>query len=156
LSITDRQLKAFPQEILNFQDLQILENWWDGNDISKIDLSNNEIPSIPEQIGTQEFIVWFNIQNNKLQAVPNELFVLKQIKFLDLSYNLIKSIPESLGQAETLVEFHAAGNLLTELPRSIGNLRNLEVLDLKRNKIAFLPVEFGCLAKLLKLDLEEN
>jgi len=51
---------------------------------------------------------------------------------------------------------YVAGNMLTELPHSIGDLKNLEILDLKRNKISFLPVEFGCLTKILKLDLEEN
>lgn len=56
----------------------------------------------------------------------------------------------------TLVEFHAAGNALTLLPASIKNLENLEILDLKKNKLQKLPVEFGCLSKLLKLDLEEN
>ncbi len=78
------------------------------------------------------------------------------MKFLDISYNKIKILPESLGMANLLVEFHFAGNLLEELPKSISDLKNLEILDGKRNKLLFLPVEFGCLPKLLKLDLEEN
>ncbi|CDW80826.1 leucine-rich repeat-containing protein 40-like [Stylonychia lemnae] len=156
LIIADRQLKAFPGEILNFQELQIGDNWWEGFDLQKIDLSNNEITSIPEEISAQEFITWFNIQNNKLEEVPAGLFAIKTLKFLDISYNKLKIIPESIAACQALVELHIAGNMLTELPHSIGDLKNLEILDLKRNKINFLPVEFGCLTRLLKLDLEEN
>jgi hypothetical protein len=29
------------------------ENWWDGYDLIKVDISNNLIPEIPEEIGEQ-------------------------------------------------------------------------------------------------------
>lgn len=50
LIVQNRQLKLFPQEILRFQDLQVIENWWDGCELTKVDLSNNEIGDIPESI----------------------------------------------------------------------------------------------------------
>ena len=87
LTLTDKQLKLFPEEILKFQDLQVIENWWEGVPLTKVDLSNNEIPSVPEEIATQEEIAWLNLSNNKLPSVPNALFSLKLLKFLDLSYN---------------------------------------------------------------------
>jgi len=44
-------LKVFPSELPNFADMTIPgENWWDGYDLTKIDLTNNEIPSIPEDL----------------------------------------------------------------------------------------------------------
>ena len=52
LTISDKQLKNFPDEILKFEDLQVLENWWEGMPLTKIDLTNNEIPSIPEEIAS--------------------------------------------------------------------------------------------------------
>lgn len=39
-------------DIVNFQDLKLIENWWEANPLVKIDLSNNEIESVPEEIGT--------------------------------------------------------------------------------------------------------
>ena len=65
----------------------MIENWWEGVPLTKVDLSNNEIPSVPEEIATQEEIAWLNLSNNKLPSVPNALFSLKLLKFLDLSYN---------------------------------------------------------------------
>jgi Leucine-rich repeat (LRR) protein len=78
--------------------------------LTKIDMSNNEIPSIPDEIGSQEEIGWLNMSNNKLQALPNTLFSLKMIKFLDVSYNQISVISEALGGAHSLVELRIAGN----------------------------------------------
>jgi hypothetical protein len=52
LTVCDRALKAFPDEILKFEDLQVIENWWEGCPLTKIDLSNNEIPSVPEEVAT--------------------------------------------------------------------------------------------------------
>ena len=39
LSLQARGLKVFPMEIVNFQDLNLGENWWDGFDLNKVDLS---------------------------------------------------------------------------------------------------------------------
>jgi hypothetical protein len=52
LTVCDRALKAFLDEILKFEDLQVIENWWEGCPLTKIDLSNNEIPSVPEEVAT--------------------------------------------------------------------------------------------------------
>jgi|LauGreDrversion4_2_1035121.scaffolds.fasta_scaffold204179_3 hypothetical protein len=52
LIVSDKQLKKFPDEILKFEDLQVLENWWEGMPLTKIDLTNNEIPAIPEEIAS--------------------------------------------------------------------------------------------------------
>jgi len=41
----------FPADLPNFADMTIPgENWWDGNDLIKVDLSNNLISDIPEEI----------------------------------------------------------------------------------------------------------
>ena len=52
LSLNGRSLKAFPAEILNLQNLNLIDNWWDGNELTKIDLSNNQIETIPDDIGS--------------------------------------------------------------------------------------------------------
>ena len=78
--------------------------------MTKIDLSNNEIPSVPEEVATQEEIIWFNISNNKLAAVPHALFSLKALKFLDFSYNQLTVLSEALGMAHTLLELRIGGN----------------------------------------------
>ena len=43
-------LAAFPMDLCKIHELQLCENWWDANPLVKVDLSNNEIDSIPEEI----------------------------------------------------------------------------------------------------------
>ena len=63
------------------------ENWWDGYDLTKIDVSNNEISEIPEELAKQEFVNHLNLNTNFLKKLPNSLFTMKSLKFLDISYN---------------------------------------------------------------------
>lgn len=63
------------------------ENWWDGYDLTKVDVSNNEIPAIPEELGQQRFIQHLNLNTNKLQTIPQAVFALPALKYLDISDN---------------------------------------------------------------------
>jgi len=48
-------MKEFPKELCNFQDYTVAEtdgNWWEANDLMRIDVLGNEIETIPEEIGT--------------------------------------------------------------------------------------------------------
>ena len=47
-------MTTFPSEIVTFEKLQLIENWWEAYDLQKVDLSNNEIESIPEEISVRE------------------------------------------------------------------------------------------------------
>ena len=54
LSLQGKGLKTFPMEICNFNELRLLENFWEAYDLTKVDLSKNEIESIPEEIANVE------------------------------------------------------------------------------------------------------
>ena len=54
LSLQGKGLTTFPMDLCKFQELQLIENWWEANPLVKVDLSNNEIDSIPEELATQE------------------------------------------------------------------------------------------------------
>mmetsp|Transcript_13221 Transcript_13221/g.18139 ORF Transcript_13221/g.18139 Transcript_13221/m.18139 type:complete len:136 (+) Transcript_13221:146-553(+) len=117
LSLQSRGLKVFPKELLNFQDLAMENvNWWDGFDLGKVDLSNNEIEVIPDEVGTQEFLAHLNFNSNKLTAIPDTLWTLENLKFLDISNNKITHLSEGIGKAAALVELRVSGNLLITLP----------------------------------------
>jgi hypothetical protein len=48
-------------DICKFEELKVIDNWWESCDLSKVDLSNNEIPEVPEEFGTQEVSILFKI-----------------------------------------------------------------------------------------------
>ena len=57
-------LTSFPMEICNFHELKLIENFWEAYDLTKVDLSNNEIENIPEEIVNQEVGVTFQSHRN--------------------------------------------------------------------------------------------
>ncbi len=57
-------------------------------------------------------IVTFDIKNNKLQALSDEIFVLKQMKILDLSNNDLQNLPPELGLLKNLSKLQVEGNPL--------------------------------------------
>ena len=71
LSLQGRELTTFPAEIINFQELKLIENWWEAYQLSKMDLSNNQIPEIPEEIAKQEVSVKrFFVSHNVYSTAP--------------------------------------------------------------------------------------
>ena len=49
-----RALAVFPADLCRLHELKLIDNFWEAHDLTKIDLSNNEIESIPEDIVNQE------------------------------------------------------------------------------------------------------
>ena len=43
-------LTVFPMDLCNLHELRLIENVWEAWELTKVDLSNNEIPSVPEEI----------------------------------------------------------------------------------------------------------
>jgi Leucine-rich repeat (LRR) protein len=155
-NLTNRELESFPRELCTFSELRLGDNWWQCEELQKIDLSYNSIPEILPEIATQEYVSVFRMGHNKLTSIPDEFFTFKNLKVIDFSYNLLRNLPDSICGCLSLVEILLQGNQITELPRTIGNLIGLEIIDLKQNQITELPYSFGALKELKKLDLAEN
>ena len=60
-------LTTFPMEICNFNELRLIDNFWEAYDLAKVDLSNNEIESIPEEIVNQE------VSQNRIDVLQCDL-----------------------------------------------------------------------------------
>jgi len=54
LSLQGKGLKTFPMDICKFNELRLIENFWEAYDLVKLDLSNNEIEAVPDEIAAQE------------------------------------------------------------------------------------------------------
>lgn len=143
-------LTSFPLEILELaESLEIL------------DLSNNQLSSIPDEISklTKLKIAFFS--NNCFTAVPSafkqchNLYMLGLkankiekfdedilpigIRWLILTDNRLKSLPSSIGTLTLLQKCTFAGNQLTSLPKEMENCKNLELFRLSANKLTQIP-----------------
>jgi len=108
-----------------------------SSDISRIDLSQNQIHSL----------------------LPRTLPCFRSLKSLVLSRNYLKgTIPDWLGQLEQLQELDLSQNFLSgPIPTSLGNLSSLTVLILASNELnGSLPDNLGQLFKLETLRVAAN
>ncbi|EWS71822.1 hypothetical protein TTHERM_000716187 (macronuclear) [Tetrahymena thermophila SB210] len=155
LTLIGLELKEFPKQIAQYQDLQLDDNWWEIAPLTKLDLSNNEIKQIPEDFTHEKEIQLVRMLNNKLFTLPNSLFQLTQLKSIDFSKNQIKQLPYSLVQCPSLVEINLSENKIEELPMNMHYLQNLEILNLSQNNLRAVPI-FLEKTPLKKVDLSEN
>lgn len=162
--VTNQEMEQFPKELIDFVNFKIEgENWWDGQQLTRIDVSLNLIQTIPPEFGNQshsEHLASINIQGNKLTGLPSSLYTLKSLKFLDASNNAIKEICQGqesdMGSATSLQELRLGNNQIEVLPEAIGSLAALVVLDIKKNKLKAVPSSFSNLSGLCNLNMDDN
>ncbi|KAG1364142.1 plant intracellular Ras-group-related LRR protein 1 [Cocos nucifera] len=126
--------------------------------ITKLDLSNNNLESIPESLTARLLnLVVFDVHSNQLKVLPNSIGCLSKLKVLNISGNLIESLPRTIEDCRALEELTANFNKLTKLPDTIGfELSNLKKLAVNSNKLAFLPHSTSHLTSLRVLDARLN
>lgn len=60
-----------------------------------LDLSYNNIGSIPKSISRLKNLKYLYLGNNNIQVIPVELFEIKTLQYVDLRYNGVKELPVS-------------------------------------------------------------
>jgi Leucine-rich repeat (LRR) protein len=115
--------------------------------IIKLDLTFNELTTIPNEIFKLINLQVLFLQNNKITTIPAGLRVKTN------SFNLL---PNEIGKLINLKKLFLGFNTLTTIPAEIGNLVNLKALNLCENKLTILPNEIGNLINLEELYIECN
>ncbi len=124
--------------------------------LTDLNLSNNQLSSLPSEISYLENLNGLDLHNNQLSSLPFQFGSLKKLCYLNLSKNHFVTLPSLIGNLENLSELFLAHNKLSSLPRKIGNLKQLFQLDLKSNRLRTLPKTIGNLTNLDKLNLQDN
>ncbi|WOH06875.1 hypothetical protein DCAR_0626304 [Daucus carota subsp. sativus] len=126
--------------------------------ISKLDLSNNNLQSIPESLTARLLnVTVLDVHSNQLTTLPNSIGCLSKLKILNVSGNHLRSLPTTIENCRSLEELNANFNMLTKVTDTIGfELINLKKLSLNSNKLAFLPSSTSHLTNLRILDARLN
>ncbi|MFZ2150625.1 MAG: hypothetical protein WAZ12_04670 [Candidatus Absconditicoccaceae bacterium] len=99
-------------------------------DLSQKDQTNEEIENILKKIGNPENIKEINLSYNQLNTIPQSIFKFTNLEKLDLTYNNIKSIPNNIGILKNLKKLILTSNpLKNNLPIEIRGL-SLEYLEI--------------------------
>lgn len=72
---------------------------------------------------------------NGLDALPEGLWKLTNLKELNVSHNKLPFLDDGIGQLRSLVSVSASQNALSALPRVLCDLEHLHSLDVRGNSI---------------------
>ncbi|GAA0909849.1 COR domain-containing protein [Virgisporangium aurantiacum] len=123
--------------------------------LTSLDLSNNELATLPPWLADFTALERLDASGNNLQSVPESLRTLRSIRTLYLSDNRISYLPTWICDLGSLRKLDLEGNLLTILPACIGNLTELTHLYAARNSLATVPFSLAALES-AHIDLERN
>ena len=121
--------------------------------LASLTMNNNEIESLPENIGNLQKLEYLNFSNNNIKDIEwvKSLTNLKTIWF---EFNNISDI-SPVKDLVNLTKFVAQGNQINDIS-AVKNLVNLTYLGLNNNQIEEIPAEITNLKKLNELELTSN
>lgn len=161
-------LKEFPEQLFLFKNLE------------EIDLSFNQISSLPAKLSEFKLLKGLYVISNKITAIGSEIINCSQLEVLQIDNNPLQTISTDIAKMINLEEFtmgaiaqeckipytfwsltglkkiKITNSNLTEIPVEIQNLKQLDELCLSHNAITNIPNELYSLNALTYLNLGYN
>ena len=101
-------------------------------------LKGRNIKTLPPGIGELR-LRFIRLHENEIDSLPEEMGKMLSLVHLMLRNNRIEYIPESFGNLTHLEHLDLSGNKLALLPESIVNLTNLDFLSVIHNRLHSVP-----------------
>ncbi|NXT07364.1 LRSM1 ligase, partial [Prunella fulvescens] len=120
--------------------------------------TNNLTSLVPKSCSLLSLITVkvLDLHDNQLASLPADIGQLTALQVLNLERNLLKSLPQSIGDLAQLQVLNVKGNKLRELPGSVSGLRRLRALDVSANELQELPRLLGHARSLQTLTLDAS
>ncbi|XP_018904550.1 leucine-rich repeat-containing protein 57 [Bemisia tabaci] len=144
LNLSKSRLNEFPSNLKAIQ-----------HTLRNIDLSQNQISSIPNYIENFSALKCLTLNNNKIDRIPDEIGNLKKLEVLSLESNRIKNIPTTISALENLKCVRLSENMLSYFPLIFCGMKHLDFLDLSKNMITEIPDGVSSL-HVSELNLNQN
>ncbi|NXW83230.1 LRSM1 ligase, partial [Alopecoenas beccarii] len=103
--------------------------------------TNNLTSLVPKSCSLLSLITVkvLDLHDNQLASLPADIGQLTSLQVLNLERNLLKCLPQSIGDLAQLQMLNVKGNKLKELPATVSGLRSLRTLDVSENALQELP-----------------
>ncbi|NWW49414.1 LRSM1 ligase, partial [Pedionomus torquatus] len=105
--------------------------------VKVLDLHNNQLASLPADIGQLMSLQVLNLERNLLKCLPQSIGDLAQLQTLNVKGNKLKELPATVSGLRSLRSLDISENLLQELPRVLAHVRTLETLTLDASSMTY-------------------
>ncbi|XP_074976526.1 E3 ubiquitin-protein ligase LRSAM1 isoform X1 [Caretta caretta] len=109
--------------------------------VKVLDLHDNQLTSLPDDIGQLTYLQVLNFERNLLKVLPRSIGDLAQLQTLNVKGNKLKELPATLGDLRSLRTLDVSENLLRELPQALAHIRTLETLTLDASSMTYPPYD---------------
>ena len=99
--------------------------------ITNLFLNNNQIETLPDEIGNLENLQVLALENNKIKALPDSICKLKKLKTLFLHKNKLTKLPNGLSQLKELQKLTLHTNGFVRLPAIFHFFTHLKEISLQ-------------------------
>eukprot|EP01125_Pyxidicula_operculata_P019826 TRINITY_DN7215_c0_g1_i1.p1 TRINITY_DN7215_c0_g1~~TRINITY_DN7215_c0_g1_i1.p1 ORF type:complete len:916 (-),score=159.66 TRINITY_DN7215_c0_g1_i1:120-2531(-) len=122
-----------------------------------LNLSNNQLTSLPESIGELNNLKQLNVSDNSLENLPIQISQLASLLDLIGSQNSIHHLPDDIFTGLKLTSLLLDSNQITDIPRSLSTITTLIHVSFSNNKLTSIPDDmFTSNSCLTNLDLHRN
>uniref|UniRef100_A0A672U737 Leucine rich repeat and sterile alpha motif containing 1 n=1 Tax=Strigops habroptila TaxID=2489341 RepID=A0A672U737_STRHB len=102
-----------------------------------LDLHDNQLASLPADIGQLTSLQVLNLERNLLKCLPQSIGDLAQLQMLNVKGNKLKDLPVTVSGLRSLRTLDISGNVVVELPRGLAHVRTLEALTLDASSMIY-------------------
>ncbi|NXD27911.1 LRSM1 ligase, partial [Spelaeornis formosus] len=107
--------------------------------VKVLDLHDNQLASLPADIGLLTALQVLNLERNLLKSLPQSIGDLAQLQVLNVKGNKLRALPDSVSGLRSLRALDVSGNVLQELPRLLAHARTLQTLTLDASAMTYPP-----------------
>ena len=93
--------------------------------VTELNLNGNKLKLYQRDCNWKNLEV-LNLNDNEISSLPKEIGDLTNLKDLYLGRNKLKMLPKEIGNLKNLEILHLGNNDFKVLPKELGNLKNLE------------------------------
>ena len=146
------RLDCPPEQV--YTDLQ--EAFKNPDNVCKLDLSNQELGALPNEIYVFKNLAILNANNNRLAVLTPYVGYLTKMTTLDLSHNQLTDLPSQIGHLKEMRHLDLNDNQLSAFVAMAAYMNKLESLNLENNKIQIVDGSIGLVTELTELNLRGN
>lgn len=131
--------------------------WSFAHCLLNLDISFNQLHTIPPEISNLSLLQELNCACNKLQYLPGSIASMSWLRVIKANGNGISIVPKEIGQCKALELLNLSENILTSLPPEIAGCSSLAKLLLQNNDLPRLPLSMSTLTgQIQDLDISNN